>query len=250
MAAWKRVLEDEVPHAMIFEDDAVLVDEFTQKLRRALASAPPNFDILLLGCFGLCDPGRPQGLVSACAPPFMKNSVSYESNRVFAPELFAGTHAYIVSNAGCKKLLERIPKARFHIDWTIASEHAFISIYATNPQLAHQERMDDSDTATCRGFPGSASAVLWNICDSKGIPWGYYADVRFLRLGTDALVVSPWHVILLLVGAVSRFARVPWHVIATLVAADIAVFRPRDTVSRLMFLGLGWGLATFLSVRM
>lgn len=243
-AAWKRVAESNAKYAMIFEDDVVVVDDFSRKVRAVLEKIPKDFDVLLLGCFGLCDPDR-KGFARLFAPGYMKNSLRYDSPHAFAPELFAGTHAYIVSKKGCAKLLERIPRARFHIDWTIASEHAHIDIYAARPPLAFQETMDDSETATCRGFPGSLSSALWTVRDAGGVPLGYYADVRFLRLGTDALVLSPWHVVLFIAGAVLRLANVPWYVLAVLSGADIALFCPGDIVSRLLFFSLGWGVAHY-----
>jgi len=240
MTAWKRVLESGDDHAMIFEDDAVVVADFLRSVTRLLRDVPKDFDVLLLGCFGLCDPAR-KGLARHLAPGSMKNSLVHDSRRsVFAPELFAGTHAYIVSKKGCEKLLQRIPKARFHIDWTIASEHAHVNIYAARSDIAFQEHMDDSGTATHRGFPGSVSSVLWNVRGAKGIPWGYYADVRFLRLGTDAVVLSPWHVILFVTGMVSRLLRIPPYILGSFVVADIAFFRPQDTLSRLTSFVLGW----------
>merc|ERR1711971_919171 len=55
-----------------------------------------------------------------------------------------GTHAYVVSLAGAKKLLELLPKARYHVDlaaWSLKQ----LNLFACKEFLATQS-FDESDT--------------------------------------------------------------------------------------------------------
>lgn len=94
MALWRAVVEGGYARTMVLEDDARLVPQFKQKLRRALADVPPDFDVLLLGCFFLCDRQRDYPAYLQAVKPLVpsKRDDARTWGSVFVPEFFAGTH--------------------------------------------------------------------------------------------------------------------------------------------------------------
>lgn len=171
MALWRRMVAEDIPVAIILEDDVELVPGFREKLEKNLqqlgeiypniqlhsVNSPPlsisdtiqpqgsaqsgldSFDVILLGGMGRV---HPEGLDSAaarffslcaggCQAPLRKNSLLHRPMRP------AGTHAYLLTKRGAEKLLQACPKARYHIDidaWGQAS----VDVLMFDPMLAYQ----------------------------------------------------------------------------------------------------------------
>lgn len=133
------------------QDDIVLVPQFNRRLQTIIAELPDDWDVCLLGAFGcvsiekealplklyalFCGGGRPS--------PGRTRGIS---ESLFEPYKPAGTHAYVVSQSGARKLLKRLPRARYHIDitaWALQD----LRLYAAKEWLASQ-RFDDDTTVS------------------------------------------------------------------------------------------------------
>ncbi len=174
MALWRTVVERGHARTLVMEDDAQLVPQFKQKLRRALADVPPDFDVLLLGCFFLCNKDRnyPTYLQTARAVLPGKRNDTRTWGSIFVPEFFAGTHCYVVSLQGARKLLQLIPRVTGHID--LSMNHPSLRVYAASPDLAYQRDMSDSSIASF-SFPKTLLPLLECVKDSKNVSLAYYA---------------------------------------------------------------------------
>ena len=119
---WQMVVDRNLDSAIIFEDDVRLVDNFKDTLRNYLerlrVEGNKPYDVLLLGAIGRVHPEGRDNLGSM----FFSNYIGGKRKReVLSPFLYkprrpAGTHAYMVSNAGARRLLGLCPKATFHVD--------------------------------------------------------------------------------------------------------------------------------------
>ena len=49
---WKQFLQTNKEQCIIFEDDALFVDNFVEKLKIGLSNTPDDYDMLYIGCFG------------------------------------------------------------------------------------------------------------------------------------------------------------------------------------------------------
>lgn len=174
IALWKKIIEDDIPSAIILEDDVELVPNFRDKLEfnlqqlsrtfpalqllRASTDTPPPsthtatptttpisardtgaVDVILLGGMGRVHPQGQDSLVSRLFSWYMggRQTLFHHSATVYRPVRPAGTHAYLVTQQGARKLLQACPKARFHIDidaWGQAS----VDVLMFNPMLAYQ----------------------------------------------------------------------------------------------------------------
>lgn len=175
---WRRVRDEALPMALILEDDVRLVPGFRRKLERALRKVPPHFDVLYLGCFGLC---------------------SSETRGIFVPTLPAGLHCYVVSARGARKLAET--KVNFHIDLQLAvgrgASRTGLNLFAHAPPLAYQRDMNASSMAAY-DFPVTLTPLLAAIRDGHGIPLAYYASVPVASVGRAH--VNAWVALALLLG--------------------------------------------------
>jgi glycosyl transferase family 25 len=139
---WLKCVETGEP-LIVFEDDAVLMPNFRQRLQAAMADLPASWDILLLGAFGCV---RPDGVYGPKNIFRLFGWVGGGTRRIrtlpgaaglHVPWRPYGTHAYMVSPAGAKKLLAACPRANFHVDnvaWGVKS----LELYCVHPLMAKQ----------------------------------------------------------------------------------------------------------------
>ena len=197
---WRRIIDEDLEMAMILEDDARFTDEAPTILKKVLDELPQDFDILYLGCHALCDEGNDlySKLLSLLYIPNIltkKNSKTISENLV-VPSAPLSTHAYIISNAGAKKALEKDPKT-CHVDYDLSILEG-LSVYACKPLIA--EQIDESNQKT--NFPKFANLFL----DKKlmGHLNNRLYDIEVLNLTITNIVMGilcaffPWMFVLLI----------------------------------------------------
>jgi glycosyl transferase family 25 len=236
---WKTVVRRGQECAVVMEDDAVLVPDFRARLRRAMAEVPADYDVLVLGCFFMCDREREYGPGPAQARPFLRTRDDRRTwGSVYVPERFAGTHCYLVSRKGCEKLLRLIPRADYHID--VQMNHPDLDLYAVGPDLAHQRDMGQSVIASY-DFPKTLVPGLSAVKDRKNVTLAYYLDVPFAQVAGQP--VNAWMTLFLAAGLAFPAAAAPF--VAGLALAELAV-GGRPLAPLLAFLA-GWGVRSVVT---
>jgi GR25 family glycosyltransferase involved in LPS biosynthesis len=205
MRVWKAMAKQGHSRCLVMEDDAALVPGFAEGLRRALDDVPEDFDVLLLGCFFMCNKQRRYAWthrVAGMVMPYPPRQDTRTWGSVFVPERFGGTHCYVLSAKGCRTLMATIPRVNFHID--VAMNHPDIALYAVHPDLAFQRDMADSTIAEF-AFPKSLVPWLSSIKDDKNITAAYYMDCPAAQIA--GYRINVWTFIFLGVGLFKeRFA--------------------------------------------
>jgi GR25 family glycosyltransferase involved in LPS biosynthesis len=199
LGIWRRVAAQRLPRALVVEDDVRLVPGFRARLHAALGQVPADYDVLFLGCFGFCSPGG--SVVGPLVKALTGRDARTISRNIFVPAWPAGTHCYVVSAQGARKLAGA--KAGYHVDMQVSATPG-LNLYAASPPLAFQTAMNES-TMNELGFPESVNALLAGLPPGgHGVPLAYYvnAPVAQLPLG---LRVNAWLFLFLVLG----LARVP-----------------------------------------
>lgn len=192
---WRHVVDHALPCALVLEDDVTLAPDFARRLMEALRRVPADYDVLYLGCFGLCSP---DGL-SALAAPVVR-MVTGRRPRSVKPGLFVpawplGSHAYIVSAKGARKLHGM--KAGWYVDNAMAATCG-LNLYAVKPALAWQTDMNDS-TISDYAFPKTLNWALGHVRDGYGVPLSYFSSVPFGQV--RGVVINAWLLASFFVGA-------------------------------------------------
>ena len=208
LAICQRMLRDGARTVLIMEDDVVITNGFAEKMQRALAEVPDDFDILLLGCSVTCNAAQKNG------PP---------GPGVRPVSTFAGLHCYVVSRRGAQKILGAISRLDKHIDVQL-QEVPGLRAFVVHEDLAHQDekQFTNSQNASVSSFPIIANSSLGNVYDSKRVPLSYYVTQSALRLGPyhgPHIRVTKWHYIFLVLGLL----KVPWSLVLAFVAVDAGV---------------------------
>ncbi len=150
---WSLVVEKNLTSAIVLEDDVRLVDNFKQRLIHHLqelrnsSKGEEDYDVILLGAIGRVDPDGRDGLGPILFSTYYGGTRPLRrfSESFYQPVKPAGTHGYIVSLAGAKKLLTLCPKAVHHVDLD-AWRHPQLKIRMFSPMLVFQTFEDTTLT--------------------------------------------------------------------------------------------------------
>lgn len=227
---------------LVFEDDVVVEPDFARRLCVAMDDLPANWDVMLLGALGLVHPERKYGLwwlLHFLPSVFFLPWHGFRwkpriSELVHVPLRPAGTHAYVISPAGARRLLDACPRASYHVD-VIAWGTKQLQLFCCNPLLAMQTHADTTiggreDWAWVKRWLSKAGiSLVFDQYTGADIAWAY--NTPLLRLGGDS-----WFVLMSTGRATSLFmlgvlASVPtrslplFYANAALLLAQIVVVR-------------------------
>ena len=151
LAIWRRLIDENLPRALILEDDAAPTAICSgEKLQSALAFMPDDAGLVFPGLIimgGLADRSTVPGLA-----------------RIY---YFNGTFAYFVTPAMCRRLLRHLLPLRCHVDHQIShllveQRHA-LPAYYLNPQLFAPDWSLRSDCYVPLAEEGTADHELGQI---------------------------------------------------------------------------------------
>lgn len=245
---WQHVVQEQLPAAVVFEDDVRICPDFAEKLRGLLAELPADWDVCLLGAFAC---------MNADVEPWYMKFYSFMtgggrpspgrtrrvSPGVFVPHRPTGTHAYVVSSRGAKKLLNLLPKARYHVDlsaWALPE----LRLYASTPFLATQNFQEVSTVSKEQSMTARFLRWCWTVVGfSKMIEQGGVPDIGWAwKCAMFALPVpfSSGRRVAVTMGPMSAF----WVLIVSLAA----IYRSRPLLSfSIIYQGAICALIRYLS---
>ena len=164
ISLWRKIVDENIPFAIILEDDVELVPNFREVLEKniqhvfqlypslqlcsaeianandaSVSQVQDVFDVILLGGLGRVHPSGQDSLASRLFSRYVggRQSLSRKSELLYRPIRPAGTHAYMVSRQGAEKLIKACPKARFHIDIDAWGQPS-VDVMMFDPMLAYQ----------------------------------------------------------------------------------------------------------------
>lgn len=185
---WQTCLELNEP-LLIFEDDVVLQDNFSEITSRAIQelNKKQHWDILLLGALGCVHPQKKFGLNIIASlvggkwrRPRRILDLNDEESFIHVPMCPYGCHAYVLHPNGAKRLLEFCPKASFHVD-VVALGEKELEVVAIHPLIAWQTNED----TTIGGFVHVWKRYLPTLIADKytGFEIGWALCAPLLRIG-------------------------------------------------------------------
>lgn len=157
--AIRQFLDSDDELVLIFEDDAVIVENFSEHVSTALQNVPQNFDILYMDC-SLCY-NTPYSIFFETTPTKKVNEY------VIEPSMALGTHCYILSRKGAEKILSTLDKVDDHIDRYFNKKCAQGELvrYTYLPDCVYQTSIIDSKTSSMmrNNHPSIIQPVTQNI---------------------------------------------------------------------------------------
>lgn len=194
---YEDIINNNYNNVLILEDDVYFVDNFHHILNNAVKEIPNDYDILYLGSIGSSSKETYYDYNYFLKLLNNKNKIKNNYKNIFCPEFPLGTHAYIISNKGCKNILNTIPKVNFHIDWQISLNNKNLNIYATNEKIVYQ-LWEESNNSNMLSFPKYPNMLLNNVYDTNKIPYSYIFNVSFIKILN--INIKLWHIIFFILG--------------------------------------------------
>lgn len=249
---WQKVINENLNNAIIMEDDIVISDNYENILMDAMSQLPSDWDILLLGCGGLCNKDNKSTDVSSfifgLIQPYKNNNVTNKAKAkngtdtsIFIPELPTGFYCYAVSKKGCKKLLTIIDKIHYHIDYQVANEFDKINIYAVDPKIVKLKRT--KSTINQLNFPKSFNCILDKVEDSNGVPYSWYMNlVLFQWFG---IPFNIWSIIFIVLGmGLQKYSQIR-ELIILIFLLELIRF-DRSLIYNLIYVIIGYTISIFI----
>jgi len=150
---WQYIVDNDIPSALVLEDDANFVPQFHEKLATYTQTLPSDWELLLLGTILTCT-NQQCGIVARLNSAFVKLFLKplNKADHILSPDVFTGTQAYMVTLSGAEKLLKLLPLADGHIDHGISRHLDELKAYSITPSLVYQEA-DANTTTQHSNFP-------------------------------------------------------------------------------------------------
>ena len=194
-ACWQLCVTRQTP-LLVFEDDAVVEPSFAANLGAALAElmrVDASFDVLLVGALGCVHPRYRYG--ANVLHGLMGGGIRWPqqlSPRIGVPARAFGTHAYLVSPVGARKLLSLCPRANFHVDvaaWGQRSLRLYLATDGAERMLAFQAQLP-GDT-TIGGVPDRGRLLPRFVVDTyTGAEFGWAFNAPVLQCGGAVLTIG------------------------------------------------------------
>ena len=205
LAIWRKALVEDLDYVIVFEDDVRLAPHYDGKIDAYIQQNVP-FDIMLLGCLFGCE--KTSNPFFAILSTWLQSFDSYSNmDRVPTPtslradsaadqyndcaryyakqptnsagihrvDAFTGTHAYIASRCGLKKLVAMMDKASYHLDISISNKG--IRIYKA-PTIAYQDDFERSSNVELGAMDTLANQIRYN-----NVPLSWLYSIPLMKAG-------------------------------------------------------------------
>jgi GR25 family glycosyltransferase involved in LPS biosynthesis len=192
---WWKVASEPESYQMVLEDDAVVSENFHEKAQQMIdelqdnPETKDNWDVLLLGAFSCVHPERKYGKYRPQAWLLGDGRKQRRvTQHIQIPHRPLGTHAYILSQRGARKLLNRASKATWHVDcvvWGIRE----LDLFICDPMLVFQ---DTESPSTVGAVTTGIETWLpkWKMDDYTGASFEWAMNEPFLRVPILGITMS------------------------------------------------------------
>lgn len=239
---WAYMVENDLQNIFIFEDDAVIHENFARDFEHVWNHLPKDYDIVYFGClFGCSD--------NSMGNSFFKKITGIDTEDinefVHSSSGTVGTHAYMISLEGAKKFINK--PINFHIDTQIL---AWINAYNYKAYAVNTNMVETSqnNSTLSDSYPILLNSILKNIkVNNLETPstLDWMANENFIKLGIfniNFLIVA---LIILIFALPSKYYSIilVWLLFEFIVSFDI-----KNTLRFLVLLTIPMGLKIGLSL--
>jgi GR25 family glycosyltransferase involved in LPS biosynthesis len=178
---WKKIAESDDEMGIVFEDDVVFTNDFSEKFNHIINNLPQDFDLLYLGRI---DNSNLFLFLLTFLTGLSKTNDIVIDNLLINPKSVLQSHAYILSKKGAKQLINLLDGYIYnHID--VCINNLFLQdklkVYALKDRIVFQESLSGVSTNVSCNFPQILSFCS-NIYVDEGVPLSYILNINLYKL--------------------------------------------------------------------
>lgn len=161
---YEKMTNENIGHALILEDDAVLSDSINEHIKNIIKSNNNKPNIYLLS------------KVESYFPRIIKNNL----HRVYDA---SGAHAYIINKNAAQRILKEQTPIKYEADmWGAFRFKYSVNIYCTIPHLidTHDENKEDSSLETSRDILKKKRESYRNKLKKEGLLYPYHRIIDLI----------------------------------------------------------------------
>jgi GR25 family glycosyltransferase involved in LPS biosynthesis len=206
---WEEIVANELPSAVIFEDDVVFTKDIETIFPKAIQELPKDWELLHLGCLSCHESTFSFIHLFTNWSKLMKPNLAPYSKHLAIPETTFGTEAYAVTLEGARKLLTLLPNGTNHADFMISMVLPQLKHFSVYPQVAYQDPEGFKHTNN-----GASSPVLLNNLAShvrlqSSNPYNFTTLTYALSIPIgqvkDTVIINAWSILFFACGLIH-----PW----------------------------------------
>lgn len=132
---WEKIVKENIQYSLILEDDFIFKDNFINNFNELMKNVPKKFDVLYLN-----------------SNIFVNKYLSLDNinDYVYKPLFIIEFVGYVITLEGAKKLLKKINKVAYHIDFQITINYLFynkdFNIITAKKAIIYQEFNSSNNT--------------------------------------------------------------------------------------------------------
>lgn len=131
---WQQIVQNNET-ALVLEDDCHPLPHFQEKFYHVLSTLPPDYDVAVLG-YLVSDVHGDYFLTSITAPFMKRRCMRRINDEWFVPGYFIGSHCYLITPQGAKKLLQ--DPTIYHTDFMMG-HNTSLRLYCVADSIASHE---------------------------------------------------------------------------------------------------------------
>lgn len=221
--AWKRIIDENLPYALILEDDIIAIPTYKEDISNALENVPNDFDVLTFYDSGY---ETRKGIFDEIITRGMgiynpKHQVLNEYIQI--PMATMSCTGYIVSNKGAKKLLSIFPNITYHVDYAMFHNHDKLGLYTTTKGIFKQQEHGESNTRS-----GGLQIPYSDVKIAGNTTLGAVFDTVIFQVGS---IQVTWLYVLILMVLIVVFTRNKKGVLIAMSIGLFAFLAPRIMIS-------------------
>lgn len=178
--AWKYMIERGYSRILILEDDAIIPDNFDEKVRHIMGRLPDDYEMVFLGCRYFC---RNQNLTEQVGHKVMGTAPEQFTEEIVRVNGSLGSHAILYTRSAVEKFVNE--SITTHIDvqlqnWIRAKN---IRAYGVSPEIVETEPNHTNGSNLADKFPSLTNAFFDQFEITNNTPLGWSLSENFMKIG-------------------------------------------------------------------
>lgn len=172
LTIWQEILNSvNIDYLLIFEDDAILVDDFNTKLLHLLETYHNKFDVLYLGMFPYPNKDRKEWHYTESNVNQLPTAREWNKSEMFATSM-GGNHGYLISRKGVLNILEYLDKNGMTnaVDWMVM--HTARNKFQDDETLHQKNIINENRIFYCEPF------IVEGDCYQSSNKSDYQTDIQ------------------------------------------------------------------------